>query len=76
MQPSTRSFGADDHPVCSKCGKPMYVSRRTPDPLDRAREMQTVTCDKCDEERMRSVDRAGHEQETAPAGAQGRQSVP
>ena len=54
-----RSFGADDHPTCPKCGQRMYVSRRTPHPLAPQHEVQTFTCKECEEELIRCVDGNG-----------------
>ena len=54
-----RSFGSNDHPACPKCGQRMYISRRTPHPLAPEHEVQTLTCDACEVELIRSVDRDG-----------------
>jgi hypothetical protein len=54
-----RSFGADERPACPKCGQRMYISRRTPHLLAPQHEVQTLTCDVCLEELIRSVDRDG-----------------
>lgn len=57
---TTRSFGADDHPACPACGKPMSLSRRSPHPeYGSDYEIQTFSCSACGHEETRSSDKAG-----------------
>jgi transposase-like protein len=55
-----RSFGADDRPVCPKCGKQMHLIRRGPHPEQGEKyEVQLFLCASCNHEESRSTDKAG-----------------
>lgn len=60
LQQIKRSFGADDHPACPQCGKPMGLTRRGPTTgLDASYERQIFTCRACGHEVERPVDADG-----------------
>jgi predicted RNA-binding Zn-ribbon protein involved in translation (DUF1610 family) len=55
-----RHFGMAIRPVCTTCGWPMNVTRRSPHPLHGiAYEIQTFECGTCGREMTRSSDRIG-----------------
>lgn len=54
-----RTFGADDRVPCPKCGKPMFVTRRTIDLSHDGNEAQVMTCSGCDTDVARSIDQQG-----------------
>ena len=55
-----RNFGVNDKPLCRNCGKPMFLTRRSP-AADYALqyERQKFTCPGCDQESERVVDAEG-----------------
>jgi len=55
---SPRRWGSGDMPLCPKCGKGMFVTRRTPHAEYTDYEQQTLTC-ACGEEIERSADVQG-----------------
>jgi hypothetical protein len=55
-----RNFGVNDKPLCTNCGWPTSLSRRSPDDFDRRYERQIFTCFGCDREIERIVDANGN----------------
>ena len=54
-----RSFGADDRPICVRCGKATDLSRRGPHSEHPGYERQTFSCIHCDYESERSANKTG-----------------
>jgi hypothetical protein len=55
-----RHFGAHDKPLCTTCGEPTFLTRRSPAaPYELQLERQTFTCLECDQEFERIVDAQG-----------------
>jgi hypothetical protein len=53
-------FGANDSPICPRCGTAMQLKRRTPHPLyGYDYELQSFACQGCGREIHRSADAAG-----------------
>jgi hypothetical protein len=59
-QQKPRSFGADDRPLCVKCGNTTALIRRSPMADDFRYEQQTFLCRVCDERPVRVVDINGN----------------
>ena len=64
LRRSQRNFGVNDQPACPKCGKALFLTRRTPHPeYGPAFERQTFTCLSCDHAIERSADAYGNSQQ-------------
>jgi hypothetical protein len=55
-----RHFGAHDKPLCTTCGEPTFLTRRSPAAAYELQlERQTFTCLECDQDFERIVDAEG-----------------
>ena len=63
---SSRPWGAEDTPLCPKCGQRMFVTRRAPHPQHENYERQTLLCI-CGEEVQRSADAKGDPHASDPS---------